>query len=246
MKLPALLLLLAPILHAQNVVVLDDATTYGGHSDGPVYVQSNWYGSSYEANQHAKGPMGIYLGGENLTTAFLRPTNGTLSTGSPAPDFAAYSNLSTLYTAPNAQVFDTTGQNLKLTAPTGITYYTVSGSAFGDYKTLDITGPGSVVFIVQGDIPAWRWSVNGDANRIVWNASTAQTVNINDRSIRGSLLAPDAYVTQHQNIDGFLLAEGWTVFNAAEVHWATLPAVPEAGVPLLSLFSALMLLRRRR
>jgi len=245
---------------SQNAVILNDAVTYGGHSDGGVYVKGNWYGTNYEANQHSIGLISIFLGGNNLTSNFLRANNGASEiVGTKGtfygpqmdfeePDFDYFAGLSNSYTLLGGGSANLSAMNnvtLALNGP--LTIYKIQSSQLSGMKTLDFTGQGGVVvFNVTGNLSSWGWSVNYDPSKIVWNFIDATTINIDQRQFTGSLIAPNANVTQSQNINGTLIASDWQVNNSVELHSYPLPSVPEPSVFGLAIVGGLVTCGKRR
>ncbi len=258
-KLLLILLTIGTTFAAQpNAVILKNADTNGGHADGGVFVKQNWSGSSYEPNNHNLTSPGLYLGGDNLTTNFLRVNQGvgTIkgSVGSfqgslvttAAPDWTYYENLSESYSSlPGAPVNLSADNNVHVNLTSGLNVFNVTASQFSNLKTLDFNGTGNIVFNVTGNLNSWGWSVNYNPNKIVFNFIDATSININQRSFTGSILAENATVIQSQNIDGFLLAKNWIVQNSVELHYATLP-IPEPSSLFLGLIAGCFLFKRKR
>lgn len=117
--------------------------------------------------------------------------------------------------------------NLKITregavSAVGVYVFTLDASALTGHKTLDFLGFDSsdlILINVTGSSKVnWSWSTNYDPGSILWNFSTTE-ISINDRNFFGSILAPNAVVSQRQNIDGTLIAAGWNVSNNVELHY---------------------------
>ncbi len=266
--LSTLLLCFSNRLPAQNAVIFNDAYTQGGHSQGAIYVGGNWYGSNYEANQHEVDDIGIYLSGSNYITNFLRAkgtsfiggTSGTFSgtLGSvETPDFSYYQELSDRYSSlENGISPDLSAMNnIVLTLEDEITVFNISASDLTGYKTLDFIGTGNIVINVTGNLTSWGWSVNYDPNKITWNFADATSINIDNRDFTGSIIAPNAHVTQSKSINGLLVADTWTVSGSADLRSYTAvdisdlvptTAVPEPSSCLLGMAAFLLFLHRRR
>jgi len=263
----ALLTVAHPAL-AQNAVIFGDVYTNGGHSDGGMYVGGNWYGSSFEANQHQADEIGIYLGGSNFTSNFLRAQgtsfiggakgnfSGTLGPVT-APDFNYYLALSEGYSALGNSISANLSamNNVVLTLNNDLTVFNISTSDLTGHKTLDFIGTGNVVFNVTGNLNSWGWSVNYDPNKITWNFIDAATINISDRDFTGSLIAPNAHINQSKSINGLLVGESWTVNGSPELHgYSPVPLpgfppvtpIPEPSILFLGAVSLIPLLRRRK
>lgn len=255
------LLLTTSIAFTQNAVIFNDATFYGGHADGQLLIADDVFGTNYEVNQHNTSSFALYVGGDNNTTNFLRANHGSsMIVGNvgtyqgsqitvPTPNFAYYAGISnTLASYVENSHFTNAQNNVNLNLKNDINVFNINSSSLTGYRTLDFIGDGIVIFNVTGNVNEWGWSVNYDPNKIVWNFIDAEIVNINNRQFTGSLIAPNANVTQSQNINGTLIADNWTVYNSAELHNYTIPAcvIPEPSAAILGSFGALLLLRRRR
>lgn len=254
-----LTLSLVSIVNAQNAVILHDAYLYGGHSDGSLLIANNVYGSNYEVNQHSIYANALYIGGDNLVTNFLRVNHGaSMIVGNignyqgqfnyaTTPNWDTYRNFSTTldaYTPTNT--FVNNPNNITINLSQGINVFDVKSNIFNDYKTVDFTGDGIVVFNVTGNVNNWSWSVNYDPSKVIFNFIDAERVNINNRQFIGSLIAPNADVTQSQNITGLLVADNWTVNNSAELHFSKCPIIPEPSTTFLGTLGMFFILRRKR
>ncbi|MGE9266523.1 MAG: collagen-binding domain-containing protein [Verrucomicrobiales bacterium] len=258
------LTLLGSELYGQNAVILGDAYLYGGHAESSVWIQGDVSGSNYEVYKGVND-MAFYLGGDNKMSNFFRVNNGYADirgkegkyqgqTGDiPTPNWASYIHTAEYLATFAGQSLDTSAHNnIRTEISDGLNIFSLNSSQLSGYKTLDFQGgEGVVVMNVTGDLDSWGWSVNYDPSKIIWNFIDAENVNINNRSITGSVLAPNATVTQKQNIDGFLLAGKWKVYNSVELHDFGMPRIevtpiPEASVSLFTALAALLGLTRRR
>lgn len=241
-----------------NAVILGNATTYGGDSDAGVYVQGNWSGTNYEPNNHNLSSPGLYLGGDNLTTNFLRVNQGVgtivgakgnyqgVLTNSAPPNWAYYDGLSESYGSFTGNSVDLSApNNIKLTINSGLNVFNVSSSQLTGLKTMDFTGSGTVIFNVTGNLNSWGISVNYDASKILWNFVDATYINIDQRQFTGTLLADEATVEMRQNLTGLLVAKEWTNFGSSELHAANLP-IPEPSVALLAALGLVLGFSRKR
>lgn len=239
MRIALLSLALASTVTAQNAVILGNATTYGGHAQGSVFVQGNWQGSSYEIYGPTVGNQSLYVGGSNLTngnyfrvnsgTADIRGSYGSNFQGSKAtgatPDFSSYASLGQRLAALGGTSINsaiTTPNNVTIALQSGLNVFSLTENLnhleWG--KTIGFTGASDAVVLINvyGSTVNWGTSVNFNAANIVWNFVDATAVNINGRDITGSVIATNATVTQNRNIDGTLVAKDWVVNNHTELH----------------------------
>lgn len=244
---------------AQNAVILGHANTQGGHADSSVYVQGSWSGTQYEINSHNVEHFALYVGNGNLTTNFLRAQHGIshISGGVgnfdgtlvhiPLMDFTPYAQIPNAYSALAGNPVDLSApNNIHITLDKPINVFDINTSQISGYKTVDFNGGGIVVFNVTGNLNDWGWSLNYDPSKVVFNFEDATVVNINNRQFTGSILAPFADVSQQQNVNGFILANNWNVYNSVELHNYGLPKVPEPSSIFLALLGGLFLARRKR
>lgn len=188
---------------------------------------------------------------------------GTVSTGSYdlAPTIANLNKLSTdiaLLGGTAITINDPNNVKVNLGAIAGnVKVLSIDASQLTGNRTLDFlnsTSSDTVIINVTGSGTVnWGWSTNFDQTRILWNFADTATLNINNRSFAGTILAPKAAVTQSQNIDGTLIAKSWVNNNSAELHdfafKGTIPLVsaPEpAGLMVTGGFLGLALFSRRR
>lgn len=254
----ALLLTLSP-LYSQNAIILGDATTHGGDSDGGVLVQGSWLGESYSVNQHSIDNFALYIGNGNHTTNFLKAQHGIshISGGVgnfegtivhiPLLDFTPYEEIPDAYSALSGIPVDlSASNNVRITLDKEINVFDVNANQFSSLKTLDFTGTGKVIFNVTGNLVDWGWSVNYPADQVVFNFEDATIVNINSRQFTGAILAPLATVTQSQNLNGYLLANNWVVNGSTELHYYPLAQIPEPTVSILAILGGFIALCRKR
>jgi choice-of-anchor A domain-containing protein len=135
----------------------------------------------------------------------------------------------------------------------------IAAAEVGRLRTFDLTGMtnnDTVVINVTGAGAAdWGLTLNtntGRLNRVLWNFADVTTLNVNQRALRGSILAPNATVNQSQLIQGILIADNWFQRDGVELHYNTSHAAfdGDVGVPepasMLVLGAGLALLARRR
>ena len=258
MKIQSLILsLLISAAPAQNLVALGNANTQAGISQAQVYVAGNWVGTRYDANSLSFPGPAIYLVGNNSVTDSLRPVHRTISiegtkghfsgplVSGPRPNFAAYAGLTNTYGG-------LTGNTLDLSAPISViinlvndlNVFDVDASQFSGSKTLDFVGTGNVVFNVTGNLTSWDWTVNYDPNKILFNFENATIINI-DGEFTGSILAPNAVLTQSDTITGSVVIKDFVTVGNPSLNYAALVAIPESGSVLLILGAAGLILFKR-
>lgn len=153
--------------------------------------------------------------------------------------------------------------------------FTIAGSQLSSNVTLSVNNllPNQTLAInVTGAVPHFGVTVNNAAgSQIVWNFLVTSTsdgkggyknsVNIDKRSLTGTVLAPNAAVNQSANIDGILIASHWSATGSPEVHYtptttfqgdlsqvSPLAATPEPGAVglLIGLGCSVAVFTRRR
>jgi choice-of-anchor A domain-containing protein len=220
-------------------------TVYGNTSGNPINIDNG--GNAYVGG--TKGATINFNDGGSYITApiytianFETPLNMLSQSLS---QLAANSALPSLTPPVNGTVFKATpGTN-------GIAVFDITAAqlALAQSFTVNLNGASTVVFNVSGNALFSDNDNSGTigAGNIIWNFYNATSVNIGD-AIGGTVLAPDATVTNGNQIDGALVANAWD--DAGEVHYipftGTLPgnSVPEpatftvVGVALAGLWSA--------
>lgn len=265
-------------LRDANTIVFGDITTEGGHAEGAVLVGGDFNGDHYEIRQvsttAAPDGAGLQLGGDNLTTTGLRIFNGDAIYGSTqgimnvqngtaiaqtvdlseyaaaADDAVAYFNTLSASTLDLTDPNNTTVDLNTVTPQNGYRVFEIDASQITGNRTIDFTnaaGTDNVVIRITGDNLDWNWSNNFQAERMLW-VFEGTSININSREWRGSLLAPNAAVDQHQNFNGTLVADSLHVFSSVEMHdFPFIVPTPEPGASLLTLLATgTLVLRRRR
>lgn len=263
-----------------NAFIFNDFNSQGGHSEKAVYTGGDFSGSYYEAAQHGTGPNGIgmYVGGSAAFSSHLRVLNGDYLYSTPGegagvqtnngneifgpnPYPNGYSNFAalsdTIAALPSLSFNSNTPNNVKINlASAGNYVFSLDGAALSEFKTLDFQGPGAgnstVIFNVTSKtgIIDWSWTVNGDARNVLWNFIDIDVLNVNNRSLHGSVISVDATVNMSKNIDGTLVANNLFVTNGAELHnkpfKGSLPVPEPSGVVLSFLAGFAALFRRNR
>jgi choice-of-anchor A domain-containing protein len=265
-------------LRDANIVIFGNITTDGGHVEGASLVGGDWSGASYEIRQvsasAAPGGAGLMLGGDNLTTIGLRIFNGDAIYGgaqgtmnvqngaaiSQAVDLTDYATQATnvlsyfsTFTTSSLDLSDPNNTTVDLTTipeQNGYRVFEIDASQMTGNRTIDFTNEDAddtVVIRITGDNLDWNWSNNFLAERMLW-LYEGTSININSREWRGSLVAPNAAVDQHQNFNGTLVADSLHVFSSVEMHnFPFIIPVPEPGSAGLTMLSVgFLALRRRR
>ena len=153
-----------------------------------------------------------------------------------------------------------TGNNEVLNATpgaNGVAVFDVTAAqlaAIPSYQ-INLNGATSVIFNVSGS--SLNWNANYESSdaadtKIIWNFYQATSLTFNTL-IGGTVLAPDAAVTNNNQIDGTLVANSWT--GQGELHeygfTGTLPtstttvAVPEPAALVLLIGGLLVVWRMR-
>lgn len=264
-------------LRDANIVIFGNITTDGGHAEGAALVGGTWNGASYEIRQVNTSPApdgaGMMLGGDNLTTIGLRIFNGdalydgakgtmnvqngaAISQAVDLTDYAtqaantlAYFNSFTTSSLDLSDQNNTTVDLTTIPEQNGYRVFEVDASQMTGNRTIDFINEDSddtVVIRITGDNLDWNWSNNFLAERMLW-LYEGTAININSREWRGSLVAPNAAVDQHQNFNGTLVANSLHVFNSVEMHnFPFIIPVPEPGSAALAMLSVGFLAARRR
>jgi choice-of-anchor A domain-containing protein len=186
-------------------------TVFGSTSGNPININNG--GSAYVGG--TKGAIvnfnggGSYIAAPGNTIGYFETAMNSLSTS--LSTLTANSSLPTpgnnevIAATPNAQ---------------GVAVFNISASdlaAIPSYK-INLNGATSVIFNVSGT--AVTFNANDEsgvtgANNIIWNFYQATSVNLGTQ-IAGTVLAPDANVTNGNQIDGDLIAYSWT--GSGELH----------------------------
>ncbi len=259
----------AAILNDFNAVIYTNASTtsdiqgaavVGGNLkaatvySGPIGNQPSGFGALTVFGNTTGNPININNGGN----AYVGGTKGAIvnfngggkyisSPGYTISNFETPLNaLSQALSLLNStSVLPTTGNNEVIKAipgSNGIAVFNVTAAqlaAIPSYS-LDINGSSTVVFNVSGNTTFNANNESGmtGANSIIWNFYNATSVNFGTQLV-GTVLAPEANVTNNNQIDGTLIADSWS--GPGELHYyaftGKLPSdpVPEpASIALLS------------
>ena len=251
------------------------AATVGTVSNIGAYVQGNINstGSTQITNDayvgSASGNALMFQGGGVKHTSASN-IGGITNFFSPTP----FINQSTYLAGLIGQTINTSDQNnlsVDLNTVTGngnLKVLSIPASQLAANRTLSFTNFNSLdtilINVTGGNIPGFGLQVQGgNFDKILWNAPTATAVTINNRIFEGSLLAPNAAVTQQNVIEGNLIAASLNDSGGNELHFGfgrqfsgTLPsfntavvATPEPGVVAMTLAGVLcgsLILRRRK
>lgn len=256
---------------------VEGAIVVGGNFSGatvynnPTASQPSGYGALTVFGSTSGNPINIdnggnaYVGGTTGATINFNGGGGYIgSPGNTITDFeTALTSLSTsLSTLAATGTLPTPANNEVITAipnADGIAVFNITAAQLAAIPsfTINLNGATSVIFNVSGSSVTFNAndeSGTAGANNIIWNFYQATSVNV-DTQIGGTVLAPEAAVTNDNQIDGALIANSWT--GQGELHDyafdGTLPAadapasVPEpASLVLVAAgLLALSLLRRR-
>ena len=233
MKTILLSLLLISSAAAQNAVIFKDIISNGGSSAGPVYVAGNWSGTSYNTPE-------IYIGGENSVE------NLEYETISAEPDFSYYEGLSAQFAALGGTKLSLGKNNTSLNLLGGTNVFNIRASDLREFRTIEVTGDGGIlIFNINENLYSYGAFFNYPADKMVFNFVDAELVNIDKRSIFGTILAPVGTVVQGQGIDGVIIAENW-INKGQELYYSPLPEPGAISLIGLVAFALLPIVRYRR
>lgn len=256
-----------------NVDFTNHPATLGSTTNIGVYVKGNV--STSGTAQIAYG--NAYVGGTvSGSGSFGFNGGGSLKNGPSFVDGSvfnqgAYINQSNYLAGLSDQAISTSDpNNLNIDLNSASKYgnfkvFSIAASDLGAQRTLNIANFNSaytlLINITGGDVAHFGLQVNGgNFDRILFNDNSAKMFTVDNRLLEGSLLAPQAAITQSNVIEGNLIAASLTVPNGNELHFGvgrqfdgtllSAPAsVPEPGtLALLSglgLTGASLLLRRQ-
>ena len=196
---------------------------FGATSGNPINIDNG--GSAYVAGNHGStinfNGGGSYATAPGYTIANLQTTLTSLS-----QTLSSLAATSTLPQATNNEVIKA------IPGANGIAVFNITAAqlaAIPSFK-INLNGASTVVFNVSGT--SATFSANDEsgttgANDIIWNFYDATgTVALNTQ-IGGTVLAPDATVTNSNQIDGVLVANKWT--GNGELHdWAFTGTLPSS------------------
>lgn len=232
-----------------------------------IYVRGNVITNSY-----AKVLRGnAYIGG-TLTGAIDVQNGYKLFTGSTYVQSSDFSNQYAYSTQQAAEMkamsglsIGSVGNGLKLDLNANglngnVKVYNLQASQLNSYATVDFMNfstDKTIIMNVHGganESILWRWTVNGNIqSRIVWNFLDATNVTL-ERSLHGSVLAPNTHIIQQSgNIQGTLIAGQWTNHGSQELHSylftgeaPTVPVPEPATMTIMGLAAAAYWRRRRK
>lgn len=235
---------------------IEGAAVVGGNFQGatvyshptPGQTQPAGYGALTVFGATSGNPINLnnggnaYVGGaKNALVNFNGGGHYLASAPAAAIDFSALTSLSShLATLSATSVLPTTGNNENIVATPGsdgVAVFNITAAqldAIPSYKMV-LNGAATVIFNVSGSTINFAGNdetgVTGASN-IIWNFYDASTVNL-ETQIAGAILAPEAAVTNGNQIDGDLIAKSWT--GNGELHdWGfdgPLPPGVATGVP---------------
>lgn len=232
----------------------------GSLNNGNGYVGSSFSGGGFNING-----SGLYAGS---TIAGVNNANGKTHSNSSSVSPVDFASSKSFLTSLSRSLATHGGSAVNMSDPNnwsidagnlnGTAYYSLSGSQLANNVTLNISNIASgttLVFNVTGDVSSFGVTVNtntGGYDKILWNFLNASVINVNNRALHGTILAPIAVVTQTQNIDGGLIAKSWNE-QGAEIHFGigktfdgNVQAAPEPLTILgLAAGLAVLLVRKR-
>ncbi len=224
-------------------------TVYGSTSGNSINLNNG--GSAYVA-----GTEGAHInfngGGGYISAPGYAITNFEAPLNALSIQLAGMTTTSSLPPTDNNEIIKATpGAN-------GIAVFNITAAqldAIPSYS-INVNGASTVVFNVSGnniDFKANDQSGTTGAKNIIWNFYNATSVDL-ETQIAGTILAPDAAVTNGNQIDGTLVADSWN--GTGELHEyafaGTLPpiatVVEPASVAMLGigLFGIGLTMRRRK
>lgn len=226
--------------------VNNGGNVYVGGSIGVNHLDVNGGGTVY----YGGSKSGTIQGGATVNSNLVDPT---VFTQQKAYSISQSSYLAGLAgTAINTNIPNT----WTLAVTSGLNVFTIDGSKLGSPRNIDFTGLQSnstIVINVTGNVNSFGTQITSGYEQVVWNFVNATTINIDQRDLNGSVLAPNATVYQNKVINGTLVASGWVSSGNVEVHSHIFkgdlgePSVPGPAAAL-SFGSALVagLIRRRK
>lgn len=236
------------------------APSIGGATNLGLYLKGTMSAGQNAGSTQVNSGRNAYVGGSisggllmNGGSAF---GNSGLVTDSFFVQQQAFSSTQSSFLASlGGSAVDTSNpNNYKVTISNtgGLNVFSINAALLSGGRTLDVIGGNgqeTLVFNVSGGTVNWGTNFNGNARRALWNFHQATTLNVNERLLRGSVLAVGATVNQSQNIDGTLVASALNVFGGAELHMETFEGnapIPEPMTMGVLALGALAAARRRR
>lgn len=191
-------------------------TVFGSTSGNPINLNDggNAYvggttGATLNFNADSHGNKGGYIAAPGVTIGAFETVLNGLSTS--LSSLAATSPLPA--TGNNEVITATPGAN-------GIAVFDITASQLAAIPsfTVNLNGASAVIFNVSGTSVSYTAndeSGTTGADDIIWNFYQADTVALNTL-IGGTVLAPEATVTNDNQIDGTLVANSWS--GTGELH----------------------------
>jgi choice-of-anchor A domain-containing protein len=246
------------------------ATVYNNPNDGGTVTQPPGFSAltvygNQTGNTNINNGGGAYVGGTHQTINFNGGGSFYSAPPSTIADFQTSLNaLSTQLAGLTATgTLPTAGNNEQITATpgaNGVAVFNITAAQLSQIPSyiMNLNGSSSVIFNVSGSSVTFNANdesgVTG-ANNIIWNFYQATSVTLSTQ-IAGTILATSATVTNNNQIDGTLVANGFN--GQGELHsygfTGSLPVsggstpVPEpASLAIMGLgLGALAVARRRR
>jgi len=214
-----------------TIGALNNISAYVGGSvswnnSGHVNNGGNTYvGGSICANQlDLNGGGTVYYGGAKSGTIQGGPTSNTnLVNPTVFAQQKTYSINQSSYLAGLAGTAINTNipNTWTLAVTSGLNVFTIDGSKLGSPRNIDFTGLQSnstIVINVTGNVNSFGSLITSGYEQVVWNFVNATTINIDQRDLNGSVLAPYATVNQNKVINGTLIANEWNSTGNVELH----------------------------
>ncbi|HVT11197.1 MAG TPA: collagen-binding domain-containing protein [Fimbriimonadaceae bacterium] len=195
------------------------------NNSGNAYVNGDFHGNTFNMNGGT-----LYYGGSVSGVNGSKVNQANTVSASTFADQYAYSVLQSNYLASlGGEAINTADPNnwsVNAANQSGsLKLYTISASDLNKLRTLNFSNLGSgdtaVINVLGATVVGFGITVNtntGSYSHLLWNFSTAGSIAIDQRALHGSILAPNADVTQSQNIDGNLIADNLTVLGSVELH----------------------------
>lgn len=206
------------------------AANFKGCTKGGIFVKGNCTPSG--STKKCFGGNNAYVGG-SCSSSMQMNGNGSVITTVPTDTFDKQKTHCNQQTANirncTKQTVTATTQNFTLNCATNTLNgskkcYSISPSKLNNYGVIDIINmqpTDTVIIDVTGSYVDWKTQVNCQyKNKLIWNFKDATQIDIN-RQFDGSILAPNAYIKQSQNVQGNMVCNTWSTHGAPELHYGS-------------------------